>query len=41
MIFDFYEMLGRGIIATRTNHLEEAPQYLDFATRMEPDNPHV
>lgn len=41
MIYDFYEILGRGIIAARTGRAVEAFEYLNTASRVKPDNPRV
>jgi predicted RNA-binding Zn-ribbon protein involved in translation (DUF1610 family) len=41
MIYDFYEFLGRGIIAERTGRPTEALKYLNIAARLEPANPRV
>ena len=38
MIYDFYEILGRGIIAARTGRASEALEYLNTASRIKPDN---
>jgi hypothetical protein len=41
MIYDFYEVLGRGIIAARTGRNAEAIKYLELAAKIEPGNPRV
>ncbi|MBV6402972.1 MAG: hypothetical protein CNIPEHKO_03294 [Anaerolineales bacterium] len=41
MIYDFYEILGRGIIAARTRRYKEALKILSLAARIEPSNPRV
>jgi len=41
MINDFYEILGRGIIATRSRRSAEAIKYLELAAKIEPANPRV
>jgi hypothetical protein len=41
MIYDFYEILGRGIIAARTERYKEAMKFLSLAARIEPSNPRV
>jgi predicted RNA-binding Zn-ribbon protein involved in translation (DUF1610 family) len=41
MIIDFFEILGRGIIAARTGRSEEALKYLTLASKIEPANPRV
>lgn len=41
MIYDFYEILGRGIIAARTGRYKEACKMLTLAAKIEPDNPRV
>lgn len=38
MIHDFHELLGRGIIASRTNRMDEAVNYLMLAGKIEPRN---
>jgi hypothetical protein len=40
-MYDFYEFLGRGIIAARTGRRAEALKYLDIAKKIEPSNPRV
>jgi hypothetical protein len=41
MIYDFYEFLGRGIIAERTGRPQEALKYFGIAAQIEPANPRV
>ncbi|MCC7119520.1 MAG: hypothetical protein IT310_13430 [Anaerolineales bacterium] len=41
MLYDFYEILGRGIVAARTGRYKEAIKYLDLAAKIEPSNPRV
>lgn len=41
MIYDFYEILGRGIIAARTERYKEAMKFLSLAAKIEPSNPRV
>lgn len=41
MIYDFYEILGRGIIAARTERHKEAAEYLSLAAKIEPLNVRV
>ena len=41
MIYDFHELLGRGIIASRSNRMEEAVKYLMLAGKIEPRNTRV
>jgi DNA-directed RNA polymerase subunit RPC12/RpoP len=41
MIYDFYEFLGRGIIAARTRRYKEAVKFLNLAAKIEPSNPRV
>jgi len=41
MLYDFYEFLGRGIIAERTGRPTEAIKYLSVAAQIEPANPRV
>ncbi|MBL8063355.1 MAG: hypothetical protein JNK32_10070 [Anaerolineales bacterium] len=41
MIYDFYELFGRGIIAARTGRFHEALEYLLLASRVESGNPRV
>lgn len=41
MIYDFYEILGRGIIAARTGRNEDALKFLSLAAKIEPSNPRV
>ena len=40
-MYDFYEFLGRGIIAVRTGRSAEAFEYLSVAAKIKPDNPRV
>ena len=40
-MYDFYEFLGRGIIAVRTGRPAEAFEYLSVAAKIKPDNPRV
>jgi len=41
MIYDFHELLGRGIIASRTGRTEEAINYLTLAGKIKPENTRV
>lgn len=41
MIYDFYEVLGRGIVAARTGRSQQAMEYLSLAAKIEPSNPRV
>jgi hypothetical protein len=41
MIYDFAEILGRGIIAARSGGSAQAIKYLDLAAGLEPANPRV
>ena len=41
MIYDFTEILGRGIIAARSGESAQAIKYLDLAAGLEPANPRV
>ncbi|NWG06405.1 MAG: hypothetical protein HXY35_06920 [Chloroflexi bacterium] len=41
MIYDFYEILGQGIIAARTERYKEAIKFLSLAAKIEPFNPRV
>ncbi len=41
MIYDFYEILGQGIIAARTGRHKEAIKFLSLAAKIEPTNPRV
>lgn len=41
MILDFPELLGRGIIATRSGRFEEGDRFLNLAARVDPRNPRV
>lgn len=41
MVYDFYELFGRGIIAARTGRFREALEYLLLAAKVEPGNPRV
>ena len=41
MIYDFYEILGQGIIAARTERHKEAMKFLSLAAKIEPSNPRV
>jgi len=41
MIYDFHELLGRGIIASRTNRMEEAVKHLTLAGKIKPKNTQV
>lgn len=41
MMYDFYEFMGRGIIAGRTGRAVEALKYLSVAAQIEPANPRV
>ena len=41
MVYDFYEILGRGIIAARTGRYAEGFEYLSMAAKIKPDNPRV
>ena len=40
-MYDFYEFLGRGIIAARTGRVAEAVKYLTIAEEIMPGNPRV
>ena len=40
-MFDFYEYLGRGIMAARTGRSAEAFEQLSIAAKIKPDNPRV
>ncbi len=41
MIFDVYELLGRGIIATCSGRSEEGVKYLTLAAKLQPNNSRV
>jgi predicted RNA-binding Zn-ribbon protein involved in translation (DUF1610 family) len=41
MIYDFNEILGRGILAARAGNFGEAIKYLDLAAKIQPANPRV
>jgi len=41
MIYDFHELLGRGIITSRTSRMEEAVKYLVLAGKIKPENTRV